>query len=138
MLATFAFTLASGLVPAWAVFPLAVLAMLVVAGHVLWLPHADMPASRRRIRIANGLLMLFTLPLAAYALGIADPSSDKRGFVLAWMMVSGMVTIVLLVAMVDLANTWRLHRRELRGMILEMRSRPLVKPVDKTTESQAG
>ncbi|MBI1189697.1 MAG: hypothetical protein GC200_03325 [Tepidisphaera sp.] len=129
-------TLAAGLVPSWAVFPLAVLAMLVVAGHVLWLPRAEMPASRRRIRIANGLLMLFALPLAAYALGIADPSNDKRGFVMAWMLVSGMVTIVLLVALVDLANTWRLHRRELRGMILEMRSRPMAKPDPKPSESR--
>lgn len=128
-------TLASGLVPAWAVFPLAALAMLVVAGHVLWLPRAQMPASRRRIRIVNGLLMLFTLPLGAYALGIADPSSDKRGFVVSWMLVSGMVTIVLLVAMADLANTWRLHRRDLRSMVLELRSRPMVTPTAKPAES---
>lgn len=114
---------AAGLVPIWGVIPLAALTMLVVAGHVLWLPSAQMPASRRRIRIVNGLLMLFTLPLAAYALGVADPASDKRGFVLAWMLVTGAVVVVLLVALVDLFNTWRLHRLELRNMIAEIHSK---------------
>lgn len=116
-------TLAAGLVPMWAVMPLAALTMLVVAGHVLWLPHAHMPASRRRIRIVNGLLMLFTLPLAAYAMGIADPTSDERGFVLSWMFVSGAVTMVLLIAIADLINTWRLHHIELRNMLVEIRAR---------------
>jgi hypothetical protein len=121
----------------WAVMPLAALTMLVVAGHVLWLPRAQMPASRRRIRIVNGLLMLFTLPLAAYALGIADPTNDKRGFVLSWMFVSGAVTIVLLVAIVDLVNTWRLHRLELRNLIVEIRSRraKVVRPALKSGEA---
>ncbi len=116
-------TLAAGLVPWWGVMPLAALTMLVVAGHVLWLPKAEMPASRRRIRMVNGLLMLFTLPLAAYALGVADPSTEKRGFVLAWMLVAGAIVVILLVAMLDLLNSWRLHRREAQGLIAEIRAR---------------
>ena len=88
-------TLSASLAPWWAVMPMAAVAMLVIASHVLLLGTSDMPASRRRIRAANGLLMMFTLPLAAYALGVADPAARPRPFLLAWMLVSGLVMIVL-------------------------------------------
>ncbi len=106
--------------PAWLIVPLAILAMLVIAAHVLLLPKVEMPDSRRRIRTANGMLMLFTTPIFAYALSIANPAVDQRAFVLSWMMVAGLLVIILLVAMFDMANTFRLHRihlRELRGKL---------------------
>jgi protein-S-isoprenylcysteine O-methyltransferase Ste14 len=113
-------TLAAGghaLAPWWAVLPLALLTLLVLAGHVLSLARIEMPASRRRIRTANGLVMMLTVPLGAYAVGIADPRQDQRSFVLAWMMVAGLLLVVLLVAGLDIVNTWRLHRREHRDLV---------------------
>ncbi len=107
--------------PAWLIVPLAILAMLVIAAHVLMLPKVEMPDSRRRIRTANGMLMLFTTPIFAYALSIADPSQDQRAFVLSWMMVAGLLVIILLVAMFDIANTYRLHRVQLRALRDELR-----------------
>jgi hypothetical protein len=109
--------LAAAIAPWWAVLPTAVVAMLVVAGHVMLLPGAAMPASRRRIRAANGLLMLVTLPLAAYAVGAADPDVDPRRFVLAWMLTAGLLVIILGLAMLDILNTLRLRSRERREAI---------------------
>lgn len=107
--------------PAWLIVPLAILAMLVIAAHILVLPKVEMPDSRRRIRTANGMLMLFTTPIFAYALAIADPAQDQRAFVLSWMMVAGLLVIILLVAMFDIANTFRLHREHLRALREELK-----------------
>ena len=105
------------LAPWWAVMPLALIALLVLAGHVLSLARIDMPASRRRIRTANGLVMMLVVPMGAYAVGFADPKHDQRSFVLAWMMVAGLLLVVLFVAALDIVNTWRLHRREHRDLV---------------------
>lgn len=107
------------LAPAWLVVPLAVLALLVIAGHVLALDKAEMPASRKRIRKVNGFLMMFTTPLVACAFAIVSPSR-ARLFVMVWMIVAGLVTLVLLLAILDMANTWRMswaEKRELRWQI---------------------
>jgi len=107
------------LAPAWVVVPLAVLALLVIAGHVLALDKMEMPASRRRIRKVNGFLMMFTTPLVGYAFAMASPSK-ARLFVMVWMIVAGLVTLVLLLALLDMINTWRMtlaEKRELRRQI---------------------
>lgn len=115
-------SLANGpIASAWLVMPLAGVALLVVAGHILLLLRADMPASRRRIRIASGLLMMFTLPIGAFACGIADPVLSQRAFALAWMLTAGLVTLVLALAVLDMLNTWRLHRLELRELRQRLR-----------------
>ncbi len=130
-------TVGSGPVaPAWLVVPMAILTMLVIAAHVLVLPKVEMPDSRRRIRTANGMLMLFTTPIFAYALAIANPAKDQRAFVLSWMMVAGLLVIILLVAMFDMANTFRLHRLRLRQ--LRGRLRPPRDPQESSDEDAAG
>jgi hypothetical protein len=98
------------------VVPVGVVAMLVLAGHVLSLQYGEMPASRRRVRIANGLVMLFTAPLVTYAFGFATPA-EPRVFATVWMLVSGLLMIVLGLATVDVLNTYRilfLERSQLR------------------------
>jgi protein-S-isoprenylcysteine O-methyltransferase Ste14 len=80
-----------------------------------------MPDSRRRIRTANGMLMLFTAPLLAYALGFANPAADQRAFVLSWMLVTGLLIIILLVAMLDIANNYRLMFLQRKALREELR-----------------
>ncbi len=103
------------LAPAWIVIPLAIVTLLVVAGHVLALEKAEMPASLKRIRRVNGLLMMFTVPLAAYAFGIANPAR-MRLFVMVWTIVFGLVFLVLALAVLDMLNTWRVTWREKREL----------------------
>jgi len=106
---------------------MAAFAAVVIAGHLMALQEAtrrgDVPPSRWRIRAANGSVMLMTVPLIAYAFGIATP--DRPGmFMLAWTAVTGLLAIILLLAAIDMFNTWRMltaqHRRD-RGKLREAR-----------------
>ena len=63
------------ILPAWLVLPMAVVTMLVISWHVMAIQRAKMPASRKRIRTANGLLMLFLTALLAYALSIMSATT---------------------------------------------------------------
>ncbi len=108
--------LAQSLAPTWAVMPMAAVTLLVVSAHLLVLARAQMPPSRKRIRTANGLVMMIALPIGAFALGLADPGANPRPFVLSWTLTAGLLTIILALAVLDLANSWRLHRRETRAL----------------------
>ncbi|MCC6678472.1 MAG: hypothetical protein IT436_15160 [Phycisphaerales bacterium] len=114
--------LAAGpLAPPWAVFPMALVTMIVIASHLSSLARADMPASRRRIRKANGWLMMFLVIALACAFGL---SSSPRMFVMLWMMVAGLTGLVLILAWMDAVNSLRLHRRD--RVLLQRHMRSLV------------
>lgn len=110
--------------PAWAVFPLAMITLVVVGAHVFSVARAtSMPASRRRIRLANGMVMMFTVPFAAQALAWA-PVEHPRSFYI-WTFVAGLVVIVLLFALLDVVNSirlWRVERHALRRRLLDTRN----------------
>lgn len=115
-------SLAAGpLAPAWIVFPMALAAMVVVAGHLSALARADMPASRRRIRRANGWLMMFLVVGMACAAGLA---TTQRVFVMLWMFVAGLTGLVLILAWLDAVNSLRIHRRD--RLQLQQHARQLV------------
>lgn len=83
-----------------------------------------MPPSRKRIRKVNGLLMMFTTPLIAYAFAIASPQRPRL-FVMVWTIVAGLVLLVLLLALGDIINTWFMSfsaRRELRRQLAAARA----------------
>jgi len=105
------------LAPLWFVAPMAAATFLVVAAHLMACLHADMPASRRRIRLANGSLILLTLPVLTYALCFVSPS-EGRPFVIAWTLLAGATTIVMALAWLDVANNLRLAARERQAMSL--------------------
>jgi len=118
-----AFAIASSLsdvplMPAWIALPIAMLAIIVVAAHVAAMYRDTlMPASRRRIRVANAWLMVIAIPLLASAVSIVSPARP-RAFVLVWLAAVGLVMIILVVALIDLLNNHRLFaasRRDLRA-----------------------
>ncbi len=115
-------TLAASLASPWLVVPLAGVTLVVVAAHVLALGAAgnSMPPSRRRIRAASGMVMMFTIPLLAYAFSIADVS-EVRHWTISWMLAAGMVTIVVFLAGLDMLNTGRLYLEERRRLRDELR-----------------
>lgn len=112
------------MLPAWFVFPLAALAIIVLAGHLMLISRdAEMPASRRRIRTVSGVLMMAITPLAAYAFALT-PVNEPRMFVLVFASVVGLLGIVIMLAGVDIANNIRLHRLEqkrIRNQLAEIR-----------------
>lgn len=118
---------AGPLAPAPIVLPLAILALLIVAGHALLLWRADMPASRRRIRLANSLVMMFGVPVMAYAFAVATPARPGL-FEFAWLLAAGVILLVLLLAMLDILNTLRL--RVLERIELRRRTREALRRLD--------
>lgn len=114
-------TLASSpIAPQWLVFPLAGFSIVVVLWHLASVLRLPMPSSRRRIRLANGVVMLALIPLIALAFGILSPS-DARLFVICWLAVIGLLGIMVLLAMLDSANTARIHLDDRRTLRQETR-----------------
>ncbi|GMV24287.1 MAG: hypothetical protein AMXMBFR58_03180 [Phycisphaerae bacterium] len=113
----------SPLIPTWIAATAAVITLLALALHMALLARTPMPASRRRIRTVNGWLMLGAIPVLMYAFGFAVPS-QARSFALAWAASIGLIGIIVLLAILDILNNWRLHRRasaQLRRELAEMR-----------------
>ncbi len=110
--------------PSWIVLPLAIIALLVVAAHLIVLrEHAigKMPESRRQIRMVTGWVMMFTIPLAAYGFGIVSPTKEQE-FLTAWLAIVGLLGAVVLMACVDALNSIRLARVQSREIHQELRA----------------
>lgn len=102
---------AAPMAPAWVVFPLAGFTLVVVMWHIGGVVRADLEPSRRRIRLANGGVMLALVPLIAYAFGVAT-TSQPRWFAMSWLLVMGLLGLMIVLAIMDSANTARLHTAE--------------------------
>lgn len=103
-----------GVLPPIVVLPLAILTVLVIAAHLAAL-QADrsVPLSRRRIRTANGVVMLVTTLTLAYAFAYAS-TADPARFALTWGAAIMLLTIVLALSSIDVLNNFRLTRLQRR------------------------
>ncbi|MCC5787829.1 MAG: hypothetical protein JJU33_14140 [Phycisphaerales bacterium] len=99
------------LAPRWVVLPMAAVTLVVLAAHVMAIRVAPMPDSRRRIRTANGVVMMLLVTVLAYAIGVATPALPG-GFTLGWLAAVGLLVVVLGLSLLDMLNTFRLHARE--------------------------
>ncbi len=112
------------LVSPWLVIPLCGIVVAILTAYMSMIRSAEMPASRRRIRIANTWVMLLTTPVLAYAFGIVT-AAERRPFVLAWATAVGLLGIIIMLALLDILNNHRLARRdqaELRRQLRELRA----------------
>lgn len=112
---------AAPILPAWVVLPMGVLTLLVIAAHVsVMLGDHTIPGSRKRIRVANGFVMMFVTPLIAFAFGVLSPD-DVRTFTVVWTLIIGLLFIVIMLAGFDVLNTARLHTAERRRLRKRLR-----------------
>ncbi|MBC7773486.1 MAG: hypothetical protein H7210_13395 [Pyrinomonadaceae bacterium] len=132
------------ILPPWVVLPMAVVTMLVISWHVLAIQRATMPASRKRIRTANGLLMLLVTALLAYALSIMNAAvprgaavDDVRLFVLVWALIMGLLPMVIGLAMLDALNNIRLHRVTRRKLKQQLGSHLLNEVMERARARQS-
>lgn len=126
------------LAPRTPVLFVAVLALAVITLHVLSLVNADTHPSRKRIRIANGILMMCGVVSLAYAVGVATPDRPRE-FTLSWTLVLSLMAIIVGVACIDALNSLRLHASERRALrreldharldVLGVTARPAPQPV---------
>lgn len=111
--------LAQAVVPALPAILLAGVGMVLTAGYVLAIQRDDVPASRRRIRTASGVLLMILMGLLAWASGVV-PVADRRVFVLAWLLVVIVLGAVIALAMADILNNLRLGQIERRARTREL------------------
>jgi peptidoglycan/LPS O-acetylase OafA/YrhL len=117
----------SPIAPVWFTAPLGVGGLLVIGSHLIALQHSAMEPRRRRLRTATTILLMLATPLIVYAASVARPT-DPRTFVLSWVLVAALMTMVLVLALVDIAHTAAIHRaelRELRRRLAESRAKEL-------------
>lgn len=91
---------------------------MIISAHLISMIQMPMPASRRRIRMANSLLMMLSLPILAYAIAWVPPA-EGRPFVICWIMLAALVVMIMILAWLDVANNVRLARRERGALIRE-------------------
>lgn len=98
--------------------PVCGLVMVVVAIHMEHTIESMAPRSRRRLRVANGWVMLMGLPLLASGSSLINPDTHPRLFALVWSGAIIFLTLALVIAMGDVLNTMRLTSRR-RAQIRE-------------------
>lgn len=120
------------LLPSWVAALVAMPTLVVVAGHVLAIHRvrggsSGMPESRRRLRLANGGLMLVAIPVIAFAFGYATPAEPKL-FMSLWLVAMWLLGLIVVLAGVDAMVTARIAKREraqLRKSIRSLREEAL-------------
>jgi undecaprenyl pyrophosphate phosphatase UppP len=115
--------------PAWFVLPVATLAMLLLAAHLVALGAVPMDARRRRIRVANNVLMMFLTALLAYGFCVVK-TTDVRTFVLVWTVVPALLVMVILLALFDMLNSVQIHRRDRRELRRRLSELQAARPGD--------
>ena len=100
------------LLPVAFVVPACALLMLVIGVHLHRVMHrTDLPPSRRRIRIANTLVLLAVVPFLAVGLSMVDPDVQPRRLAFVWTTTVALLAMSVLLAMLDVLNTIRIFRR---------------------------
>ncbi|MCA9310901.1 MAG: hypothetical protein KDA21_06825 [Phycisphaerales bacterium] len=114
--------ISGALLPALFVIPACALLMLMIAVHLHRVVHRpDLPPSRRRIRIANTLVMLTVVPFLAVGLSLIDPDVQPRRLAFVWSTTIALLSMSVLLAVLDVVNTVRIFRR--RRQVLRARLR---------------
>lgn len=103
----------------WLTVPIGTLALGFLGWYWLRLGDPELPSSRRNLRRIATTLMIMTLPLLVAGLSLHDPSVNQRGYLMTWTSVMGLVFLIVLLAMVDIANNARLYRAHLTNRIVD-------------------
>jgi ABC-type dipeptide/oligopeptide/nickel transport system permease subunit len=105
----------SPLVPWWLAMPVAALVLVVLARYLLALFASDMEPRRKRIRGMNTFLMMLATPLVAYGFSVATPARH-RAYIFTWTLICSLLLMIILLALLDIANSIRLHRTQVRDL----------------------
>lgn len=103
----------------WLVLPLAGALMLVIAAHIGFVHEHTEDPHRRRIRVANGWVMLVMLALLGAGFGVVSPGALPRLFWIVWAAVIALLLVTVVLAVADVMNTLRLARETRRRLVVE-------------------
>jgi DNA-binding transcriptional MocR family regulator len=60
--------------------------------------------------------MMLTIPVLAYGFGVVSPQ-NQRHFILTWVLATGLMSLVMLLALADVLNSWYVLWRARRVMM---------------------
>ncbi|MFG0256902.1 MAG: hypothetical protein ACF8GE_03265 [Phycisphaerales bacterium JB043] len=123
------------IIPPLLALPLCGLLMIVVAVHMEHTLDSDAPRSRKRLRIANGWVMLFALPLLATGSSLVGHETHPRLFALVWSGALMLLMLALMLALGDVLNTMRLASRSHARMRDRFRSELLEEMIERSRQS---
>ena len=106
----------AGVLSPWLVVPLTVALMGLVALYQAWLARVSMPRWRRRLRAANGWVMLFALPAIGAGFSLVSPQTTPGWFVGVWAFGLVMLGLAVVLAVVDLSASALLGRQARAAM----------------------
>jgi ABC-type dipeptide/oligopeptide/nickel transport system permease subunit len=113
------------LVPWWLAMPVAALVLVLLARYLLAVAPAAMEPRRKRIRTVNTFLMMLVTPLVAYGFGVAVPSRP-RAYVFTWVLICSLLFMIILLALLDMANSVRIHRAQVRSLRRSMSAQSIM------------
>ncbi|TVQ59374.1 MAG: hypothetical protein EA379_11020 [Phycisphaerales bacterium] len=113
-------SLAAGVLPAWLIMPVALLGMLFIAWYTVAVERSDHPVSRKRIRTANGWVMLLAAPLVGAGFSLVNAESQPRAFLLVWAAAMLLVLLSVALAIADMFNTMRLARKKREELAMSL------------------
>jgi uncharacterized membrane protein len=112
--------LGQAMVSPWITLPMCGVVMVLLAGYGIALSgRVDVPSSRRRLRIASTVLQMFLVGFITIGVSMVSPSVDPKVFVLVWIVIVGVLAGVIVLAVMDMVNNFRLAASERRRVIDE-------------------
>ncbi|MGD9691584.1 MAG: hypothetical protein AB7R63_08505 [Phycisphaerales bacterium] len=106
----------AGVLSPWLVMPVTIALMGLVALYQAWLARVPMPRWRRRLRAANGWVMLLGLPAIGAGFSLVSPQTSPAWFVAVWAFGLIMVACAVILALTDLAISAALGREARAAM----------------------
>jgi len=119
-------------VPILYTLPVAIILIAALLTHLLIAVPRTTPPSRRRIRRANGYVMLTVVPLVTLGFSGLDPRAKPGPWLLIWIAATALLALAVALAFIDAANTIRLHRRDRARLVA--RSQPQPTPTSAATK----
>lgn len=104
------------IIPAFFSVPMGAVLLVAVGLHLLSNNRPGVPASRRRIRQANAVVISITVPLLVIGSSFVVPAAQPREWMLVWLANMGLLLVSIGLAMVDAMNNIRLARAARRGL----------------------
>lgn len=124
------------LLPWWLTMPLGAVVLLIFARYLASLGAVEMEPKRKRIRAANTVLMMLATPLIAYGFGVATPARG-RAYIFVWVLICSLMFMIIMLAILDMLNTLRVRRVEVREMRRDMVSQALAEAGAKSAGAES-
>lgn len=107
-------TAAAVMLSPWIAVPMGVVTAAIVIAHMRATYESEQPESRKRIRIANGIVMLIVIALLAAGMSLIDHQTHPSPWILTWVGTMLLLWLIIVLGIADMLNTARIGRERKR------------------------